>query len=256
MKVLFYPDKVMEFSKMHKIIDMCGIETTNDPQDTYDVAVFWSHHKKILHPDAHLADIMANKHVINIGGLDVTKTKVERIMMEVMGYNAIVPPEYNMQMPIIQKNDRQANHCISIIYNDSNYVKSKDVVCLRLLSDNVGDNYRTYRCFISGDHIVSSWENIYSDKSRFGKPISRDRVKTSSWLSKEERALIVKYCAVYGTEFTELDIIRDAHDNRIYIVDNNNIPGRTNVWPGDEIYSNEVYEELADNFMELLNKWA
>ena len=36
--------------------------------------------------------------------------------------------------------------------------------------------------------------------------------------------LIRRYCELYPVEFTELDVVRDLDDGRIYVVDNNNMP--------------------------------
>lgn len=255
MKVLFYPDEVRELSTMYRLIEVAGIETTNNPEDEFDIAYFWSYHKTILEPPEKLSELMNKYNIINIGGLDITKSNVERVMLQTFGYNSLVDPKNTAERFFIQKNDRQTNPCIRIIESGTEYQQPPNTICSKLLNDNAKNCWRVFRCFISGEMIVGVEAVYRPDQDRFGESVNREFVDQSRYFSKDERRLLIQFCKNHKTEFTELDVIRHE-DNRIYVVDNNNIPARAIVWPGPDVYTNEFYKQLSDSLMELLNRWA
>ena len=259
MKVLFYPDKIHEYSKMHRYMNILGYDMVFDPDEPFDIAVLWSHHKTILRPDERLTDLMRKNHFINAGGLDITKIRIEQVMMDVFGYNALVDPLNTEERVFISKNDRQTRHDIKVVNNGGTSRAKPGRIYLKLLGDKVNEYYRTYRCFVVGNKISASAETLYPIAHRFDHADKRIMVKPSSWLSKTERRLIVEFCAAHGTELTELDVIRnrdDAKDGRIYIVDNNNIPARATPWPGPEAYDDNFYNKMAPFIKEFMETWA
>jgi hypothetical protein len=44
------------------------------------------------------------------------------------------------------------------------------------------------------------------------------------WLNENEKEQLSKFCKVFKFDFGELDVLRDAVDGKIYIVDANNTP--------------------------------
>ena len=68
--------------------------------------------------------------------------------------------------------------------------------------------------------------------------------------SAEEIQLVLRFAAAIGMDYGELDVLRDVHDGRIYVVDANRTPMRN---PSMEArFDEQIYPPMAEAFRELL----
>jgi len=253
MKALFYPDPPTgRNSKVKRYIELSGTTITNNPTDKYDVAVYWSYHKTIRPLDKALIELSKHHNVINIGGWDITKSKVEAIQKKVFGYNTIVDP-LKCNYEILEKAEIQCGHALHRVVK--NITKHRDgCIYCKLLDNRIDNNTcRYYRYFIFGDRITHTNITDVPIEQRL-KGGTHGSIKTVSGchgLTKDEEDKIIEFCREYGTTFTELDVIRDP-DGRIYVIDNNNIPGGLR----SSIYGEHLYREWAELFIEMLEGWG
>ena len=75
--------------------------------------------------------------------------------------------------------------------------------------------------FVGGEIAVISYKYKEMDK-RFVASYARVDVKDASeLLSPAEIETFAKFCAAMGLDFGSVDVMRDKHDGRIYVIDVN-----------------------------------
>lgn len=251
MKILFYPQKPKKpSSKMKKIVEYAKLKITCNPGDSYDRVVYWSYHKTSKEPDKALKELMQHYRIINIGGLDITKSRVEQVQKEIFGYNAIIDP-FTYEGEMVEKAEMQCGHRLHRVVTNIDVPKDGYIYC-RLLDNRLDDyNCVYYRYFIYGDKITHTNITTVPIENRLKGGMSGkiETVRGCEGITPEEQAKIIEYTRSYRTEITELDVIRDR-DQRIYVTDNNNVPGGLK----HKDYA-PFYQEWAECLTEFLYKW-
>ena len=248
MRLLFYPELPKKPSKMVKLLELSGIEATNHLSDSFDKVIYWSYHKTKLAPDDILIELNERYNVINKGGIDITKSRVEAVQMAVFGYNSIIDP-FNYDDKIVEKSEKQCGHDFHKVIDKVDKKKKGYIYC-KLLDDRYDEeHFRYYRYYVYGNKITHTSVFIMPDKYRFKGGLKGERVTYPGvfGLSDADVDKVIEYCAEFGTPLTELDVIRD--DGKIYIIDVNNIPGAIIG------YEKELYNQWADAFKELIEQW-
>jgi len=228
MKILLYPEsKLVHFAKLKYYIERNGYEVVSDPKEPHDKAIWWCYDTF-----RKLDETARELNLINRGGHDASKRKVERVMKEVFGYNALI---HDGEVYI--KSDLQGVHEGEV----------KDGLICKLIDDEVNNLHVNYRVYVFGDKISLIWVSRKEKENRF-KGNSKSVYNTATkdigkFFSDEEQAKIIEFMQVYGLDFSELDILRDK-TGKIYIVDQNNIAG---------IMASEYFKDVDEQeFMDFL----
>lgn len=260
MKILIYPDtnhKRWKITQLKPYVEETGVQLAKDKNDSFDVLLYWSYHKGIRALDDFLLRERANRHVINIGGWNTTKTHNERIMKEVFGYNTVIDPN-TYKGVMAEKSEKQGAHDLTII--DAFKGKKRGYIYVKLLNNRIDENtVRDYRIFAYRGKVGLVLTKDKDIKDRFAGAIkSKINVYYNpiDLFSEEEIEKIEQFCWAYNTEFTELDACRDE-DGRLYIVDNNNIPSyNPAIKPVFEADNKKILGYLSDKFYKMLKEYV
>jgi len=191
---------------------------------------------------------MSKKYdIINIGGDDTTKTKNEKIMKSVFGYNSIATNEDSV---ILEKSEKQGSHDLRVVDKIGN---KPNFIYVKMIDSRISDSeVRDLRIFVF-DYKVKAV--VVKDKpitKRFGGALDSNTVRWDDdyadyLLTEDEIGKIEEFCKAYKTHYTELDACRDA-DGRLYIVDNNNVPSYNP-------RMKEIFEPNNNKYLQILSKW-
>ena len=255
MRILFYPEKPKEFAmwenKVRTYCTMGDIEMTDNPDSDYDAVMFWSYERYVWNRDEAyhlLRDIMINK-----GCYDSTKTHNEASMLAAFGYCSMVDDSYDGV--ILKKANRQCAHDMTVV--DKVGANDNEFIYVKQIDNRINDNtVMDYRIFYFDGIIPLVITKAKPLKDRYAgagesELMLYDRIHYV--LSKDEMDGIDSYCRHYGSHITELDAIRDI-DGRLYIVDNNNIAGQSNIIK-QLLTDRRQWEPLADVFKYTVEKF-
>jgi len=172
---------------------------------------------------------------------DVSKDKVNRVHLDVFGYDMAIDPETYTGAYVRKTNlqgDKSGRVFRSTQKRQSGYVYHK-------LINNVDGGLRVdYRVHVINGEIVwtrKKWKRKIIDSH----PLRSEIVN----LEVSEQKKILEFCEAMGVDFGELDVLKD---DKIYIVDVNDIPGMLQEminWPRFKV----EMEILTDKFKDYVD---
>ena len=205
--VLLYPDK-LRGNRLKFALDNMGITYHNDPQQPYDVGLYWSYHQVARHHDE------LSKTLLNGGCSDISKSKINKVFPNI----AVDPETY--QGTVVAKMEHQGSHSGKLVLCPT--VPVKGWVYQKFIDSHEADGYVVYRVFYSGqvDFVVKQWE-----KDMFRLSHGRlDFVEKTELMTPEQELWLVNGLKEFGCDFGEVDVMKDS-DGEIYVVDINNVAG-------------------------------
>jgi len=226
MKIFFYPEEPKRFALWeNKVLRYCqslNIKMTSSLVSDFDAVMFWSYNKGLWEPDSVYKVLCENHDVINARCYDARKTYNEKVMMDVFGYNSIADSSYTGR--VLKKSIYQGEHDmtpVESVGDEDGYIYVKEI-------DNTdGKRVVDYRIYVFDDFIPFVIVKDKPIRKRYGGA-SKARLSVCDayyYFEPDEIKNILSYCKQYGSHITELDVLRDNTDGRIYVVDNNNIAG-------------------------------
>lgn len=216
----FYPQPSGPWYNAWLASRMGGLKITKDPQ-TSDV-VFVFDDKTESDTGAKLDPVLKEK-AINARIDDISKTHVAKVFRDVFGYGVEIDP-LTHHGKAVQKSDINATHDGQVIECP---LSPKDVRADRVyqkLVDSTFDGARSedLRMAYVGKEIPVVFRKYKILEKRFGTDYDHvDVWGADKAFSKEEQALLIKFCDAMGLDFGAVDVMRDKHDGRIYVVDVN-----------------------------------
>ena len=163
--------------------------------------------------------IRLHRHV-NHHCTDVSKSHVARVFEEVFGYPLLVDPHTAIGQ-IVEKSEKNGVHDGRIVIAP---VTPRSDCCYQRLvdtSDEKGVCHDLRTPCVGGEPVVV-WRKLKPGNGRFSINNTRAVLETPGDVySPAELALIRRFTARMGLDWGGLDILRDRHDGRIYIVDVN-----------------------------------
>jgi len=157
---------------------------------------------------------------INRDCTDISKTRVAKVFEDVFDYGLNVDPR-TATPPFICKSEFNGRHDGYVSH--TNIEPQPGWVYQKLIQTETPDKtVLDLRCPTVFGGIPLIYLKERPIKKRFENMNSRVRLaKTEDYLSNKERKLITKFCKVMKLDWGGLDILRDANDGKIYIVDVN-----------------------------------
>ena len=212
----FYPQPAGPWYNGWLAAKMAGFKVTRDI--THADYVFIFDDKTLSKPDGKWPDT-----AINVGITDISKHYVGQVFKRVFGYDLSVNPLL-YQGAMVEKSDENAAHdgrvvqgplAVHALRQGSVYQKLVDSTALGPRSEDLRVIYVMGKIAI----VFHKFKHL---EKRFGTDYDQvDIRETDDVFSQAEQASIIKFCRAMGLDFGALDVLRDKHDGRIYIVDVN-----------------------------------
>jgi len=223
MRILFYPQVPHEPYVVYKIRSALNYQITNNTSDDFSFAIAWND-TTIWPADPVLEELARRARVINLACRDIRKSFVEEVFSEVFGYTTAIDPTI-YQGNLVQKSEENAAHNGEIISCPITHLE-EGFVYQRLIDNSVNDELvLDLRVPIFRGEIPFVYLKYREIEGRFGnKNRSVTVAETDEVFSQAEQRLIFDFCPKVGFDLGELDVLRDRGDQKIYIIDANNIP--------------------------------
>jgi len=220
-RILALPDKPVPQSALYKIAHRLGYRFVADENERPDVIIAWED-CTIRRADARLDRLAATSRVINVGAADISKRRVAEVYERVFGYALKVDPR-SCSGPILRKSDNNARHDGTII--TAPVEPEPGYVYQRLINNAVDGLYENIRVPVFGSIVAYCLLQRCSPKHRFTLEQGNARlVEVDRVFTPDELALLRLFCREMGLDYGEIDVLRDADDGRLYVVDVNTTP--------------------------------
>jgi hypothetical protein len=216
----FYPQPSGPWYNAWLAARMGGVEIVSDPEAADVVFVFDD--KTASDTGETLSPALKTKainHRIN----DISKTHVARVFKDVFGYSVEIDP-LTYHGKAVEKSDANATHDGVVIMCPLSPEALKPGSVYQKLIDSTFDGSRPEdlrMAYVSGE-IPVVFRKFKLPEKRFGTDYDHvDVWDADQAFTAEEQALLIKFCDAMGLDFGAVDVMRDKHDGRIYVVDVN-----------------------------------
>lgn len=226
--ILAYPEFPSRNSTFYKIASKLNYNITNRIKRKYSLVIYWED-TTIRSPGEEISKLAQNHRIINYKARNISKTLVEQKHNEIFGYSTRINPN-TYQGKCVKKSDFNAAHDGQIIQCP---IKQREngSIYQKLIDNTYDEKYVIdIRVPIIGEKIPLVYLKYKPLKNRFDnfrttKDIKLPELhKPENVFTEDEIAKILGLANKMNIEFGEMDILRDNHDNKIYVVDVNNTP--------------------------------
>jgi hypothetical protein len=221
-RILFFPEEPLPPTSIFKVCLWAGHRIVTDPRAPHDAVFKWW--DATLMPNSSLPrEILGERHVVNLGCEDISKAVVGRVFAETFGYPIDIDPTTHRGQ-CVEKSDDNATHDGRIL--DCPIAAPRAGCVYQKLVDNLMDDgmYGILRVPVFSGVIPYVALGHRPVDQRFGNATRSTFLEPTDAFSAAEIARIADLCARMGLEYTELDVLRDRHDGRIYVCDVNATP--------------------------------
>lgn len=190
-----------------------GFRVARTPSEADAAFFFDDATKSVPPPPGHAV-------ALNFGCGDISKSRVARVFAVVFGYPLAVDPERWIG-PAVEKSEANGTHDGRVVACP--YAPVAGAVYQRLVDTVRADGFAyDLRTHVVGGVVVAAWVKQRSAAGRFLPPNRRaTRHDPATIFSADELDRISVFATAMGADWAGLDILRDAADGRIYIVDVN-----------------------------------
>ena len=221
--VSFYPHLPGDRAVAYKIGHVLGATMTNRLKAHADVIISWEDTtRRQVFPE--LTTLAAQRPVLNLRCVDISKQHVERVHRRVFGYGSLIDPRVGRGL-CVRKSDQNAAHDGTVIQCPIASVDDRFVY--QRVIDNVSADGMALdiRVPVFGSTIPFCYLKRRPLAQRFSNENSAvDLCEVGKLLRPDEVERLLKFCDAIGLDYGELDVLRDNGDGRIYVVDVNNTP--------------------------------
>ena len=216
LKIAFTPHKPRPWYAIWPVCKLAGLDFTKRP-DEADILFHFEDRVSFTPP----ADTLARQRMLNGACTDISKSHVATIFKQVFGYDLAIDP-LTHQGPALVKSEGNGVHDGEIIQCPIK-AKKPGAVYQKLIENSLdGKIYTDIRTPIVGDAIPI----IYLKQRRRKARISNENFRVlitdkNSVYTSDEQQKIIEFARAMKLDFGGLDILRDRHDGRLYIVDVN-----------------------------------
>jgi len=191
-----------------------GISIKSGPE-TADAAIYFE--DQTVKPET--PPPFTDRPALNFRCDDISKSHVARVFENIFGYAlAVSPAAHNGAM--VRKSEHNGAHDGAIIHGPC---KPEEGWVYQRVIDNVeGDKVLDLRCPTVGGTVPLIYLKRRPADQRFANMnASCEVANTDDWLTTDEQSKLSQFCAAMHLDWGGIDVLRDRHDGRIYVVDVN-----------------------------------
>ncbi len=177
---------------------------------------------------------------------DISKTRVDALWAELVGYSIEVDP-LQTEGPMVVKSDANGRHDGRLIVGPTGR-KRAGVVYQRPIDSLIDGEFFEYRPIIMGDRIPIALESRMPFPHWGHHAISTRARPAAELFSPAETDLLLEFTARIGLEFGELDVLREESTGRLYVLDANRTPTRPHYMQAAD--EKQAYAQMAATFAE------
>ncbi len=218
--MVFYPQTAGPWYNAWTAAHLAGFKVTKTLDRADYVFVF----DDLTHSNAADALTFVQKaKAINPQITDISKVNVGSVFKNVFGYSVDVDPATH-QGPAVEKSDENGTHDGRIVECPLTPDQINPAMVYQKLVDSCfnGETTEDLRIAVAYGDIPVVYHKHKNPDERFGTHYLQVDVKSADQVfSGEEIRKTQAFCAEIGLDFGAVDILRDRHDGRIYIVDVN-----------------------------------
>jgi len=218
--IAFYPHSPGPWYNVWQVIRLSGLKLHSDYKKADYIFVFEDSTFTSFDSDFSRG---LNTTTLNHRVNDISKEHVTDIFEAVFKYSLRIDPAA-FKGPAIKKSNANGMHDGVIIECPVDVTKGEPNFVYQRLIDSTFDGVTSEDLRVA--YVLGEIALVYHKKKplndRFGTQyLSVDVKSAADVFFNEEIGLIIKFCEKMGLDFGALDIMRDKHDGRIYIVDVN-----------------------------------
>ena len=187
---------------------------------------------------------------LNSRCLDISKSTVDRVWLEVAGYSIAVDP-LTKEGPLVVKPDENGTRGGRVVDGPLPN-RAPDVVYQRLIDTRVGDRVLQIRPVILRGQIVLVYEKWRPHPQWFKGPELTVPKAQADFFNDDEAALLLRFADAIGLDYGELDVVRDGEGGLIYVVDANRTPVRPKGLPDESV--DAAFGPQAEAFAALISR--
>lgn len=232
--VYFYPEGPHPYTVCYRTLHRLGIKPMRGwPTPQAPGLVFvWKDDTYVPAPTAQELHRATGSTLINGACLDISKERVDAVHLQVFGYDLAVDPSTFSGQMAVKSNLNGAHDGQEIVGPLS--TPSPDSVYQRVVNNRPT---RVPPALAGRDVVCDIRVAVFGGKAGFAylkyRPIESRFSNTNSLVeitrldaafSAPELEQIEAFCNAFGLDYGEIDVVRDANDGRIYILDINKTP--------------------------------
>ena len=222
-RILCYPDLPRNYHKIFFICRKLGYVLTTDTERSADLILHWR--DTTFREDSDVLARMDGR-VLNLHCNDISKVHLERIFRSVFGYGAILDP-LTHEGVCVRKSNLNAQHRNSLVRCPLSQ-REPGFVYQKFIDSFEGVLFEDIRVPLFDGQVPFLVLKYRTREQQFMREKTRMiHAAVGDYLSSEELAKVLEFCRLFRLDYGELDLLRDRHDGRLYIIDANNTPGGT-----------------------------
>lgn len=232
--VYFYPEKPHPYTVCFRTLHRLGVSpkqgwpTTQTP----GLVFMWKDDTFVPAPTTEAMEHAQGSVLINAKCLDISKARVDAIHQQVLGYSLAVDPGTYTGRMVVKSNlngehdGQEVMGPVATPLSSAVYQRVVDNRPPQVPTELAGRHVVCdIRVAIFGGQAGFAYMKYRPVDSRFSNTNSLvDLAQLPDVLSHQEVELIERYCQTFGLDYGEIDVVRDAQDGRIYILDINKTP--------------------------------
>ncbi|MEM8920816.1 MAG: hypothetical protein AAGB25_05575 [Pseudomonadota bacterium] len=214
--IAFAPDKPRPWYLIWPVMHVAGAKLVDDTSQA-DIVMHFDDTTETVSAAPRVSD---TARLVNFNCPDISKSFVAAAFERAAGYSLSIDPE-TFDGPMVDKSEINATHDGRIIVGPT--PRETGRAYQRLIDNSIPgglvEDLRTVT--VGGEPIL-----VFKKRRRIGRRFLNENVEVelasvSETFSREEIALIRRFTAEIGMDWGGVDVLRDASDGRIYIVDAN-----------------------------------
>jgi len=220
---LFYPAPPTINSVVDKLCRHLGYQIIVGESGRADAGVYWDI-QTWRRPDPGLIRLSVEIPILNLQCLDFSKHRIERVFHSVSGQSLHVEPRVHTGRFVV-KSDVNAAHDGTIVEGPIDQAFDGRV-CQRLVNNQCdADTVVDLRTPVFGGVIPLVYKLYRPLTSRFDVNDSRaEIVAPAEVFTDGEMAMLRHFTEAMGMDYGEHDVLRDADDGQLWVVDANPTP--------------------------------
>ena len=212
-------------------VDYCPLPDGPVPVGSQQAYIFWHNRHPAIPPAQAVVDALAGagRRIVNFSSFSNLKSQVQRSFARVFGYELAVDPLVYVGAGVIKGDNENGSHTARFVRFPISEMSPESVYERQVRNEVLRTNgevwTQDYRVPVFDGRIPFVVTKVYPVQQRSDR-CARASLVVSAFeaLTESEMKRIASFCEDLGISYCELDVLRDLHEDRIYIVDANTTP--------------------------------